>query len=146
MTEAVTPARVPVREGLLKGPLDDLDGVRLRGTRCEACGETSLGFRSVCPNCGLSDVRDVALSADGTIWSFTVVRHRPAGAYRGPDPFEPFGLGLVELPEGIRVLSPIRMPVDDLKIGLPVRFRAALRQEENGPDVVIFTFDGGAHA
>jgi uncharacterized OB-fold protein len=130
--------RVPIREGLLSA-LSCLDDVRLVGCKCVNCGETSLGKAEVCPNCGRNTVRTVSLSDHGVLWSFTVVRHRPPGDYRGPDPFVPFGLGLVELPDGLRVLSPIECDIDQLTIGLELRFKPYVRRDSER-DVVAFTF------
>jgi len=131
--------RVPIREGLLTGSLDDLGSVRLTGSICSVCGETSLGARDLCPNCGRASVKCVPLSARGVLWSFTVVRHRPPGDYRAPDPFSPFGLGLVELPDGIRVLSPIQCDIKDLKIGMEVCFKPYVRHDGDR-DTVVFAF------
>jgi len=135
-----TASRVPIREGLLTKPLDDLDKVRLQGSRCSSCGETSLGDNRVCPNCGLDTVAPLPLGKRGTLWTYTVARHKPPGNYKGPDPFQPFGMGLVELPEGIRVLAPIDCPVDQLKIGLELEFRASVRPGSGEPEVVTFAF------
>jgi uncharacterized OB-fold protein len=135
----MTSPRTPLRKGLLTEPLDDLAQVRLLGSRCASCGETSLGAAEVCPNCGRAGAETVPLADRGVLWSFTVVRHRPPGDYRGPQPFEPFGLGLVELPEGVRVLSPIRCDLAELSIGMPLRFQAYLRADPEA-DVVAFTF------
>jgi uncharacterized OB-fold protein len=135
----MTSPRTPLRKGLLTEPLDDLAQVRLLGSRCASCGETSLGAAEVCPNCGRAGAETVPLTDRGVLWSFTVVRHRPPGDYRGPQPFEPFGLGLVELPEGVRVLSPIRCDLAELSIGMPLRFQAYLRADPEA-DVVAFTF------
>ena len=131
---------VPIRDGLLSGALSQLESVRLAGCKCTSCGETSLGRKSICPNCGRDTVVEVPLSDHGVLWSFTVVRHRPPGSYKGPEPFMPFGLGLVELPEGLRVLSPIRCDVDKLRIGLELRFKPYIRQDAER-DVVAFTFE-----
>jgi uncharacterized protein len=142
-TKSESPAgqRVPVREGLLAGPLGDLDRVRLAGSKCTSCGETSLGHKTICPNCGRDTVRDVSLGNRGTLWTYTVVRHRPPGNYKGPDPFVPFGMGLVELPEGLRVLSPIDCDFARLQIGLELQFKPCLRKEADGREVVAFTFE-----
>lgn len=135
-------ARRPIREGLLAGALDDLANLALSGSRCKGCGETSLGVSAVCPNCGGEDVSTLALSREGTLWTYTVVRHKPPGNYHGPDPFQPFGLGLVDLPEGIRVLSRVEAEPDQLQIGMPLRFRPfVLRTDEAGAEVVAFSFD-----
>jgi uncharacterized OB-fold protein len=140
MNDGAVRDRVPIREGLLSGPLSRLDDVRLAGGKCVTCGETSLGKASVCPNCGRDTVHEVALSNRGVLWSYTVVRHKPPGNYRGPEPFVPFGLGLVELPEGLRVLSPIECSIDQLKFGLELRFKPYLRRDP-ACDVVAFAFE-----
>jgi uncharacterized OB-fold protein len=125
--------------------LDQLGTVRLAGCKCASCGEVSLGERAICPNCGRDTVQTVSLGNVGTLWSFTVIRHRPPGDYRGPDPFVPFGLGLVELPEGLRVLSPIYCDLDALRIGLPLRFKPYVRHDPD-KDVIAFAFEPNAGA
>lgn len=139
MTSGETRRRAPLRQGLLTDALDDLAQVRLVGARCGACGETSLGAAEWCPNCGREGVEIVPLSDRGVLWSFTIVRHSPPGDYRGPKPFAPFGLGLVELPDGVRVLSPIQCDIDQLEIGMPLRFSPYLRQDPDS-EVVAFAF------
>jgi uncharacterized protein len=132
--------RIPIRAGLLSEPLSDLQQVRLMGSRCDACGETSLGsHHSVCPNCGRDSLTAIPLGESGTLWTYTVVRHRPPGNYKGPEQFVPFGMGLVELPEGVRVLAPLDCPLADLRIGLPLKFQAYVRPG-HGDEVVQFAF------
>lgn len=134
--------RRAVRDGLLSDNLHDLDRVSLMGSRCAHCGETSLGINALCPNCGRDTVQVLPLSRHGTLWTFTVVRHKPPGNYKGPDPFVPFGLGLVELPEGLRVLAPLAGSPEQLKIGMPMDFHAFVRpvQPSDEAEVVQFAF------
>ena len=133
--------RVPIREGLLAGDLSNLGAVRLQGTRCAKCGEVSLGHNVVCPNCGSDSVADTALAGEGVLWTFTIVRNRPPGDYKGPDPFVPFGLGLVELPDGIRVMSPLQADIARLEIGMRLTFAAIVNHRDaDGREVVAFTF------
>jgi uncharacterized protein len=139
MSASETRTRIPLRAGMLTGLLSDLASVRLAGCRCTACREISFGAADICPNCGRDAVEPVALSDHGVLWSYTVVRHRPPGDYRGPDPFSPFGLGLVELPDGVRILSPIQCDIDQLEIGMELRFQPYLRRDPD-VDVVAFTF------
>jgi uncharacterized OB-fold protein len=141
MPEIETVRRIPIREGLLSQPLSDLQAVRLVGGRCAACAETSLGsHNSVCPNCGDARLTPIALGSCGTLWTYTVVRHKPPGNYKGPDPFVPFAMGLVELPEGVRVMTPIECPLAQLRIGLPLEFHAFVRSGQSDPEVVQFAF------
>jgi len=134
--------RIPIKDGLLTGPLDQLDSVHLSGSRCGSCGETSLGSNLACPNCGGENLAHVALGDEGTLYTYTIVRHRPPGNYQGPADFKPFGLGLVELDGIIRVMAPLRLEIDDLRIGMPLKFIPyVLRTNENDEEVVAFTYD-----
>jgi uncharacterized OB-fold protein len=140
VTHATPRPRVPIHADLLTAPLTDLGDIRLVGSACQACREVSFGRRAVCPNCGYDAVTEIALGTRGVLWTYTVVRHRPPGNYRGPEPFEPFGLGLVELPEGVRVLAPIQCGIDRLAIGLDLRFKAFIRDDPDR-EVVVFAFE-----
>jgi len=126
-------------EGLFVGGLDELDGLRLAGTRCCGCKEVSLGSAALCPNCGGSDVTIIPLGAEGALWSYTVIRHCPPGDYHDRDNFRPFGMGLVELPEGLRVLAPVLADIDALEIGMPLRFET-YKHQAGTTEHVLFRF------
>ena len=133
--------RIPIREGLFTMPLSPLVQVSLVGSKCRNCGEVSLGTVSSCPNCAGQDLEVIPLSQRGKLWTYTVIRHRPPGDYKGPDPFIPFGEGLVELAEGIRVKSPIDGDVDRLKIGTELGLVVyKLYENEEGNEVIAFKF------
>lgn len=57
----------------------------------------------VCPYSGVADVEPRHLSPTGTLWAWTAVTAAPPG-YAGP---VPYGFGVVELPEGIRIVTRI---------------------------------------
>ena len=81
------------------------------------------------------------MANDGTLYTYTVVRHRPPGNYRGPDEFEPFGIGLVEVDSVIRVMAPLKSKIEDLKIGMKVRFHPySLRTNDAGDEVIAFAY------
>lgn len=134
--------RVPVGPGLLVGDLEDLPSVRLAGTRCRDCGEVSFGTYASCSACASEQVEPIALGQEGTLWTYTIVYHCPPGQYRGPkDPFVPFGEGLIELPEGVRVLSVLDCEIDEIKIGMKVRFVPyPLYLDEDGNEVIAWKF------
>lgn len=133
--------QVPIREGLFTMPLSSIEQVRLAGSKCSDCGEVSLGSNKSCPNCAGNDVEEIPLSKKGKLWTYTVIRHQPPGDYKGPDPFVPFGEGLVELPEGIRVVSPIDCDVEQLKIDMELELVVyKLYENEDGDDVLAFKF------
>ena len=140
--------RIPIREDLLSTPLDPLPGVRLLGTKCSACGEVTLGASASCANCCGTSVEAIALSPRGKLWTYTVIRNRPPGDYRGPEPFASYGVGLVELPDGIRVLSPLGGDLDGFTIGAEMVFEAyCLYRDAQGSEVIAFRFvpaEGGS--
>lgn len=133
--------RKPIREGLFTPGLQDQNEIALLGTRCSQCGEVSLGSNDCCPNCGADAVAHIPLARHGTLWTYTVARHRPPGNYQGPDPFRPFAMGLVELPDGIRILSRIDVEPGDLAIGMSLELNPfVLRTDENGSEIIGFSF------
>lgn len=132
---------IPIREGLLTSPLFPLSQVTLVGSKCNKCGEVMLGQTANCSHCASEETRQIPLSKWGKLWTYTVIRHCPPGDYKGSDPFVPFGEGLVELPEGIRVLSVIDCDPDKLKIGMDLELVVdKLYQDEQGNDVIAFKF------
>jgi uncharacterized protein len=131
---------LPIRDGIFILPLEPLEKAQLAGTRCLNCGEVSLGTVPFCPNCTGNKVEVIPLSRNGILWTYTVIRTRPPGDYKGPDPFVPFGEGLVELPEGIRVLSPLKVDIDQIKIGMELELVAYPLYVKEGKPVIAFAF------
>jgi uncharacterized OB-fold protein len=90
-----------VREGLFTVASDG--SARLLGGRCGSCGEYHFPRSGSCPYCSADDVTEAPLSDTGTLWAWTAVTAPPPG-YRGG---VPFGFGVVELPERLRVITRI---------------------------------------
>ena len=133
--------QVAIREGLFMTPFVPAAEVKLLGSKCAGCGEVALGKQKSCANCGGNELVPVPLGRQGKLWTYTVIRHKPPGDYKGPDPFVPFGLGLVELPDGIRVMSPIRCDLEKLSIGMELELEVyPLYTDENGNEVMAFRF------
>jgi uncharacterized OB-fold protein len=88
---------LPVREGLF----EDGSPPRLLGSHCTSCGNHHFPEHRVCPYCAADTVAPAALSGHGVLWAYTAVTAAPPG-YRGE---VPFGFGVVELPEGVRVIT-----------------------------------------
>ena len=139
MAEKTEKQRIPIRERLLSMPLSPLEDVRLMGSKCKNCGEVGLGELSSCQNCAGEDLVVIPLNRNGKLWTYTVIRNRPPGDFKGN---VPMGEGLVELPEGIRVKSPLGGNVEKLEIGMDLKFTAyPLYENENGEEVIAFRFD-----
>jgi uncharacterized OB-fold protein len=139
MVEKAEIRRIPIRERLLSEPLSRLEDVRLLGSKCKNCGEVGLGEVSSCQNCAGGDMEVIPLSRYGKLWTYTVIRNSPPGNFKGK---VPMGEGLVELPEGIRVKSPLGGDVEKLEIGMDLKFTAySLYKNESGDEVIAFRFD-----
>ena len=68
-------------------------------------------------------VEPVALSRKGTLWSWTTQGFEPKEPYSGPQPFQPFLIGYVELPGEVIVETRIvDATPSDLFIGMPMTF------------------------
>src|SRR5260370_25368532 len=94
--------QVPIKEGLFEWREN---GPRLIGSRCRQCAEVTFPANSFCPQCCEETTEQIPLGSRGTLYSFTVQRFKPPPAYKGPEPFVPFGVGMIELAEGLRITS-----------------------------------------
>lgn len=104
--------------------VDAPGGLRLSGSRCGQCGVVTFPRRQWCPRCACS-LSPVALSRTGTLWTWTVQHLRPKSppylVANSEMDFEPFVVGYVELPDGVRVET--RLEIDrreSIKIGMQV--------------------------
>jgi uncharacterized OB-fold protein len=104
----VTPATRSFWEALERG--------RLVTTRCRACGHLTFPPKILCPGCWGRDLEWVELSGRGRLASFTEVWAAP-GPFR---PEAPYVLGLVDLDEGVRLLTRVRGRFEELAVGLRV--------------------------
>lgn len=95
-----------------------------------------------CPN-DPEQWEQVDLPRRGTLWSWTVQRFRPKSPpYTGPEEFEPFAIGYIELPGATIVESRIAdAPFEDLRIGMPMELAVVpFTTDVDGNPVKIFAF------
>ena len=104
----------------------------LLGARCLACDEHHFPRLDQCPYCGHETVEAVNLSNHGTLWGWTTVVHPPPG-YLGTTPY---GFGVVELPEGVRVITRLSLPDDQWEFGQPMTLHIVELGEDDRGDVV----------
>ncbi len=72
------------------------------------------------PVCDRDAYEEVELSRRGRVWSYTDAQYQPPPPYIPvSDPFEPFALAAVELPEGLVILGQVAAGygVRDLRVG-----------------------------
>ena len=98
----------------------------LLASRCTSCGSVffppTAGFCRN-PSCASEEFEATELSRRGTVWSYTDAQYQPPPPYiPASDPYEPFALAAVELPEGIVVLGQLAEGhgVDDVRVGSEV--------------------------
>ena len=98
----------------------------LVGARCTACTTVffppTMAAADFCrnPGCAGEEFEDVELSRHGVIWSYTDAQYQPPPPYLpSSEPYEPFALAAVELPEGLVVLGQVAdgYGVADLRVG-----------------------------
>ena len=135
----VTASQVPIAPGLFTWPSDD---PRLVGSSCRLCGATTFPAQGSCPRCTAEAMEERLLPRTGTLWSFTIQGFRPKTPYIGPEDFEPYGVGYVELPGQVIVESRLtENDPDRLEIGMPMELVIVpFRRDESGEDVMTFAF------
>ncbi|MFH8394145.1 bifunctional MaoC family dehydratase N-terminal/OB-fold nucleic acid binding domain-containing protein [Streptomyces sp. NPDC018036] len=99
---------------------------RLLIQRCTDCGGLRFPWLPGCGACGGPDWDTVASGGEGTVYSYVVMHHPPFPAF---DP--PYAVALVELAEGVRIVSNVvGVPHDEVRIGMPVRLAFQRYDEE----------------
>lgn len=137
--EQATKKRVLAQEGLFTEPGAGGEKPRLIGSRCTSCGEVTFPKKSRCPSCCKDTVEEILLSTRGTLYAFTNVNHGGPGGYKGPIPY---GVGKVQLPEGVRVLSHLtEWDPNKLKAGMDMELVVEpLFEDDQGNEVISFKF------
>ena len=92
----------PAEEGLFT---QSSDKPQLIGGRCKSCGTYFFPKYYVMhkPGCKERQVEEVLLSRRGKLDSYTIQYYSPPPPFISPDPFVPYAIGWVALPEGIAV-------------------------------------------
>lgn len=145
-TTAGAVERVHVAEDLVR---ELPDGPVLVGTRCTGCGThyfpKSISCRN--PRCEDKAVEPAELGRTGRLYSYTVQAYRPPALFR-MEPWAPYAIGLVELPEGLRVLGMLTgCEPADLRIDMPLELVVeTLYRDGEGRDVATYKYAPAAQA
>jgi hypothetical protein len=89
---------------------------KLMGGKCRKCGKIHLPPRPLCDNCFSREFEWVELPQKGRLLTYTVI-------YVAPTQFQgmtPYAVGIVELENGIKIPGIIRIPQEQIKIGMPL--------------------------
>ena len=126
----------PLTDGLFEERSDG--SIVLIGGYSPSSGRTHFPLLPACPYTGADDIQAVELPEYGTLWLWTSVSARPPG-YDGN---LPFGFGVVELTDGLRVIT--RLTETDphaLEFGQPMHLvRDGLQTDDDGTEVITYAF------
>jgi len=112
--------QIPLIEGLFTWPSDE---PHLIGGRCKSCSTYFFPKWLVKhkPNCRERHIEEVLLSRRGKLNSYTIQHYPPPPPFKSPDPFIPYAIGWVSLPEGIAIAGIITgAKLEDLKTHMDV--------------------------
>jgi uncharacterized protein len=117
---------------------------QLIGSSCGTCGATTFPRQDYCPKCSGADMSDTLLPRRGTVIAWTTQGFPPGAPYAGPTgkDFVPFGVGLVQLGDVIRVEG--RLTENDpekLEFGQEVELTMIpFATDAEGNELVTFAF------
>ena len=120
------------------------DNPQLIGSRCADCGATTFPVQRRCPKCSGGEMSDVLLPRRGTLVAWTTQGFPPGPPYKGASgkDFVPFGVGLVQLEDVIRVEG--RLTENDsakLEFGMDVELTMVpFTTDGDGDEIVTFAF------
>lgn len=124
--------KVPIKEGIFMG--EGAEGILL-ANRCEKCSQVFFPKAEVCLSCFHEQLEDVHLSREGTLYSYTTAR-MPSSHFTPP-----FSVGFVDMPEGVRVFSPLKEVENRaFKVGMRVKLVIEKLWEEGDKEVVGYKF------
>jgi uncharacterized OB-fold protein len=121
------------------------DSPQLIASRCENCAATTFPVQDRCPRCGTATMTELLLPRRGTLVSWTTQAYPPVVPYAGDETgedFVPFGVGLVQLDDIVRVESrltesdPARLDFD-MEVELQV---VPFYVDADGTEIMTFAF------
>jgi len=138
-----TKKQIPCLEGWFTMPPEE---PQLIGNKCGSCGHYFFPRVKTCRNplCDKSKpLEKVKFSRKGKLVAYTVNHYPPPPPYHAPDPFVPFGVVSIALPEGIRVGGqvPKSVDLDTLKVDMEMEtVREVLYVDNEGNEVISWMF------
>jgi uncharacterized protein len=118
---------------------------QLVGSTCEECGATTFPTSSACPRCSSTAMARRLLPRRGTLVTWTTQSFLPKEPYAGgenEETFRPYGVGLVQLDDVVRVEARLTEgDADELSFGMEVEtVLVPLRTDPDGTEVLMHAF------
>jgi uncharacterized protein len=120
-----------IRDDLFK---ETSEGVVLVGNKCPACGRAFYPKADFCTHCLNKELEEMVLSKRGKLYSYTITRV-PVGKFPIPH-----AIGMITLPEKVRLTAPLVMGEEDFKIGADMEMEITTLWSEMDHDVVGYKF------
>ncbi|MCB1013637.1 MAG: OB-fold domain-containing protein [Acidimicrobiales bacterium] len=135
-------ASVPFAPDVFTWPADE---PQLVGGRCGECGSVTFPQPPSCARCGSTAVERHLLPRRGTLWTFTTQEFLPKEPYASgetPETFRPYGVGLVQLGDEVRVEGRLTTAdVARLEFGMEMEVVVVpFRIDADGTEVVTYAF------
>lgn len=118
---------------------------QLIGGQCGSCAAVTFPNQSRCPRCGKPEMAELLLPRRGTLIAWTTQGFPPIVPYAGDETgksFEPFGVGLVQLDDLVRVEG--RLTEGDperLEFGMDVELTVVpFYVDADGDEIMTFAF------
>jgi hypothetical protein len=132
--------KVPLIEGLFTWPSDE---PRIIAYKCKSCGAMAFPKVPFCPNPECEKVpgnmEETPLSRRGTLYNYTRQIYSPPPPFK-KEPSGPYGIGMVDFPEGLRVLGMITR-TEDLVIGMEVETTVGKLYEDEENEYLTWMWD-----
>ena len=109
--------KVPLEEGYMVIPENPELPTRLLGSYSKAANKTYFPIRKLCPVTS-EPVETVELSPVGELYSWSFIMMPKMGSR---EKVAGYGVGQIDLPEGVRIQAPIDGKMGDWKIGMKMR-------------------------
>ena len=109
--------QVPLEEGYMVIPENPAQPARLLGSYSKAANKYYFPIRKLCPITS-EPVETVELSPEGVLYSWSFIMMPKMGSR---EKVAGYGVGQIDLPEGVRIQAPIDGKMGDWKIGMKMK-------------------------
>jgi uncharacterized OB-fold protein len=136
-------SQIAFAEDVFTWPLEDS---QLIGAKCRLCAAVTFPTQDSCARCGALEMERYLLPRRGTLWTFTTQEFLPKEPYAGGETLEtftPYGVGLVQLGDEVRVEARLtEADADKLHIGMEMQLAIVpFRTDPDGTEIMTFAFE-----